>query len=214
LASEKTPNRSRDRPGRDPPTFGGPAGVYVADVDGDGDPDLFLGTERRGLFLYVNEGTRSTPAYRPADTVDVLFARSLAPVAADVDGDGDVDLFVGGRAGGLAFYRNTANGTAAERLPVDPERAIQLGLPYPNPAASSVQFVLSSGGAVAARLAVFDVIGRLVEVRRVPVASPSGANVLVSLTGWPAGLYIVKACTEGRTRTCTSRAFVRTGKPG
>jgi hypothetical protein len=75
----------------------------LADLDGDGDLDLLLGSESDGLALYRNEGTRTAPrlvrdsTFRPA--VPVL----AAPAAGDLDADGDVDLVLGGAAGGLVY---------------------------------------------------------------------------------------------------------------
>ncbi|MFQ5690349.1 MAG: FG-GAP repeat domain-containing protein [Gemmatimonadota bacterium] len=78
------------------------------DLDGDGDPDLVLGSWRSTLALYRNDGTRSEPRFVPADTSLVKLTRGSngTPALVDIDADGDLDLFVGESSGTLNFYRN------------------------------------------------------------------------------------------------------------
>jgi hypothetical protein len=96
--------------------FGG--GVASGDYDGDGDVDLYV---VRGNFgpnlLYRNDGGNHF--------TDVAAAAGVAhatptgggylhsgPAFADMDGDGDLDLFVGGMSGDpCVLYRNNGNGT-------------------------------------------------------------------------------------------------------
>lgn len=64
----------------------------VFDVNGDGDLDIVVGNEE-GNVLYVNDGTGhfldSTAAYLPS--VPNVETRKVTP--ADVDGDGDLDIY-------------------------------------------------------------------------------------------------------------------------
>ncbi len=69
-------------------------GVAAGDLDGDGDPDLILSTTLGGVQILRNEGevfTDATPGSGMPGTF--LYGESL-PLG-DLDGDGDLDLFVG-----------------------------------------------------------------------------------------------------------------------
>ncbi|MBD2360762.1 cadherin-like domain-containing protein [Anabaena minutissima FACHB-250] len=85
-----------------------------ADIDGDGDLDAFVGNSTNTVF-YRNIGTTTAPAFteeatNPFGLVAVGF--SAAPTFADIDGDGDLDAFVGNFDGNTVFYRNSGTATA------------------------------------------------------------------------------------------------------
>lgn len=76
------------------------------DLDGDGDMDMVIGTELDGLQLFVNNGTPQAPDFELFGALDIPVQALSAPEWADIDGDGDMDLFVGGASGGVQFFRN------------------------------------------------------------------------------------------------------------
>jgi hypothetical protein len=87
-------------------------------LDKDGDYDALIGASDGMLYYYKNEGSTTTATYtaktgtdNPFNGIDVGI--EAAPELADMDGDGDVDMFVGENAGGVKYFiQNLADNTA------------------------------------------------------------------------------------------------------
>lgn len=87
-------------------TFDGPVSLFTCDLDGDGDNDL-VGAARHAnqIAYWRNEG--GTPLQWTFLSIDDSIEVPLTVHAADIDGDGDLDVIGGGYDEALvAWYRN------------------------------------------------------------------------------------------------------------
>jgi len=85
----------------------------LADIDNDGDLDLFIGEREGNINFYSNTGTAANPIFtletESFAAIDVgLFS---TPAFTDIDHDGDLDLFIGENLGNINFFRNTGTST-------------------------------------------------------------------------------------------------------
>jgi large repetitive protein len=95
-----------------------------ADMDDDGDMDLFVGTKYDGLKYYENTGTASEAVFEyasdPQYLSEVNFGNNLAPDLADLDNDGDYDVFVGNYFGQIRYYNNEGTASSPDFVPNEP----------------------------------------------------------------------------------------------
>ncbi|MDH4069907.1 MAG: FG-GAP-like repeat-containing protein [Ignavibacteria bacterium] len=135
-----------------------------ADIDHDGDFDLFVGSDLQGIVFYRNTGTPEAANF--VEDANLLFPLHfrVAPLLTDMDGDSDLDLIGGVNGGGIVFYENLENSTS-----VDPAETgelpgiLHLVRNYPNPfnPVTAIEFRLARAGTVT--VAIYDLNGSLVE---------------------------------------------------
>ncbi|GAB3858944.1 hypothetical protein GCM10028822_34730 [Hymenobacter terrigena] len=178
---------SGDRPANLSPT--------VADFDGDGRPDL-LTADATGYLRLFSDYRNQPPAlfaertdlqYNPLTALYEPTRLGLgdyshcALAAADINGDGVPELFVGTEAGGVLSYGTRNRTVTATRT--EAARALALSI-YPNPATATATVET----ALPTRVSVLDLTGRVVQA-----ADGAQRRHTLTLTGLAAGVYLVRA---------------------
>ena len=137
------------------PTLGDGPVLAGVDADNDGDLDLVLGDQPGVLRYFQNNAgayTELTAAANPFNGFTVGNSYSM-PVAMDFDGDGDMDVAVGGSPGTMFALRNNGNGTFTNLVGagVNPFNGIDVGA-FSDPAAidydndGDIDLVIGGGG--------------------------------------------------------------------
>ena len=93
-------------------TMGSWSTLALADLDGDGDPDLAVGNDDGDIHYYENTGTSANPNFTPrtgeTNPLNNINAGSYStPVFVDLDDDNDSDLVVGNGFEGIYYFENT-----------------------------------------------------------------------------------------------------------
>jgi hypothetical protein len=88
-----------------------------ADIDGDGDLDALIGAQYGDTLFFANIGTRKQPSFTgPGKNVFGLtglpYGYAIVPALADIDGDGDLDAFLGDTYGATRFFLNFGSARA------------------------------------------------------------------------------------------------------
>lgn len=86
----------------------------MADIDNDGDPDILTVEDYGVIKFFENTGSSQSPQFTAPVTNPFGLAQNPASndvyyqaTFADMDGDGDLDLIIGGIYGSLGYYENT-----------------------------------------------------------------------------------------------------------
>jgi len=104
----------------------------LADIDRDGDLDLFIGNSDGETRLFTNTASSgdtakaySAPITNPFGLT--AFNSSAIPTLADIDRDGDLDLVIGNSAGNTLLFTNTAATPVAPVAATSPNGSYGIG---------------------------------------------------------------------------------------
>lgn len=140
---------------------GNDATPSFGDMDNDGDLDMLIGTRRGQIQHYRNDGTAASPNFTLVTTtfLNINVHEHSVPCIVDINNDGDKDLIIGNKKGGLFYYENQdvfgiqQTGTG---IPVK----YDLEQNYPNPfnPNTSIRFHMAKDGV--AELKIYNVTGQ------------------------------------------------------
>jgi len=116
--------------------------IAIADADKDGDDDIYVGTQDGYLLLFKNDGSGAFPDSSikvQADGADIDVGFYLAPAFADLDGDGNLDLYAGEYYGKIWVFTNDGLGNFTAGPPLQADGVdIQINGYYANPTFADV----------------------------------------------------------------------------
>lgn len=166
--------------------------VEVGDIDLDGDMDVISADYDYGNWrVYVNGGTPSAPSFAaPLVNPFGLTSGGEFPLMdlADLDDDGDLDLFTFNYDGDAKYFQNNDPSASVDEV------NLLVGL-APNPAKD--RFSVDLGTATDWSVVVLNAAGQ--EVFRGQLRGESRLDIASGQ--WPAGIYTVRAQSDAGVQT-------------
>ncbi len=154
-------------------------------------PERLLVGDRTGVGIYENTGTPATPHFVEKGSVEVPTT-GAAPAVADLNGDGRLEFIVGGRRGGLFFFRQKGAEPPGDE---EPSRLLP-NRPNPFAGATDIYFHLQEPALV--RVAVYDVWGRRVAVLLDGARGEGTQSARFAPSDLASGVYAVIMEVDGR----------------
>ncbi len=187
--------------------------VRAADLDGDGDPDLFAAGSTLRLLIHQGGGRFLDRSATALPAITTAFSSNI--VLGDLDGDGDVDLFATLRPGGPAqiVLANDGQGrflnVSASRLPLN---AVPLSTQWVVTAADvdddgDLDLLVGQGPAAVEQVLLTNNLRQL----RCPRAPRVGGNLQIDVLSGPSfgspGLAFVAVALAGAAQPSTLVGF-------
>ncbi len=95
---------------------GAKSDINCVDIDGDGDIDCFIGESSATINYYKNTGNSSSPTFTLTtggnNPLNITLYSAVTTSFVDIDGDGDIDCFIGELGGEAYYYKNKGNITS------------------------------------------------------------------------------------------------------
>ena len=173
-------------------------GAAILDLDHDGDPDIYInhghqhsGTSHKSEILF-NDGN----ANFTSSTVNLETINSIATAFGDLDNDGDPDIFLA--CGDLELLakpnRIWLNTTVDNPGSIVSNKKEGFGI-YPNPNTGLFTIFYGTNPVQEAFIEIFDIEGNNILSKTIN----DTINFVVDLTGYPAGIYLVKVRIGSKT---------------
>ncbi len=174
-----------------------------ADIDNDGDYDLFVGNRSGQMFYFRNMGNVLEPQFEleSDNYLEGKFGADISPFFSDIDSDSDKDLFIGNLRGGILFFRNTTVSTVTEN---DLENTDEINVSvFPNPFNLETNITVSLSARQQVSVEVFDILGRKVRTLTKGITKKRLLNLVWNGRNernevLSSGVYLIRILTQNK----------------
>lgn len=170
----------------------------VADLDADGDMDLFSGISgysyingneyNGGIYYFENTGSATNPQFEISErnpfgiTIPASVTYDiLVPSFADMDNDGDIDMLCSVFYGNFLYYENTENTVGTTQVQADFPATIS-----PNP---TTNYLNINTEEPLAQIEIYDLTGR-------QLAKYDGWQTQISIQDLSSGTYMIRLINQ------------------
>lgn len=197
-------------PGYTAPTFGD-----AANIDGTSGTILLVGVgygtgvdSATGGHIYCYKGD-STGINWVRDTTDTVLnkidvGRNSTPMLVDIDGDSDLDLFIGEGDGGVNFWKNLLVGVEEKQVTLNKTKLEMLQ----NPSLGTIRISYTLATRSNVSLDIYDLTGRCIKTLLNNKQKPAGRYTVHLENGLiPAGTYFARlhSVSNGKTENIVKK---------
>ena len=171
-----------------------------SDFDNDNDYDLIIGHNEFSatydgsyLLYWENIGDQYTANFVPVDTIaiwDYPDILQIRPCLADIDGDGDDDMFVGEGGGAMLFFRNMGNNSVNGNLEHQPY-TFTLYPNYPNPFNATTVIPFALDRMLPVKVTVYNQLGQVISTLIDRKLYAGSHEISWDAGGLSSGVYLV-----------------------